>query len=106
MITKPKPLTMGALRTWLKSQDPTTIYNYNKPTDCLMARFGRAQGYDVKSAGIDQLSLNDGTSVPFRSELDVHVAYYRSTAETDYYRTYGGALAALEAYMKEQKGHK
>ena len=96
MTTKPKkpgPLTMNALEKWLKKQNPKTEYQYNQSSDCLMARFGRAQGYgDVRAGANDLWDPESGQIATFSLELDAIACYGDS-----YVRTYGGALEALQA---------
>lgn len=104
---RPKKLTVAALRTWLKKQDPNGRYDYYTPPNCLIAQFARAQGYNVIAASVKDVAvLKDGREVmiPFDPDIDIHVAKYHITGYEGYEgRTYGGALEALEIWQKELK---
>lgn len=97
-IKRPKKLTLGNLRAWLKIKDPKEKYEYNDIRDCLMAQFGRAMGYNVLAAYYNYLNVRNATdykSLYFPVELDV-VANYPPSPDDDYNRTFGGALTYLE----------
>ena len=39
--------SVSAIIDWLKTQDPSTKYNYESYTDCLLCRYLRARGLSV-----------------------------------------------------------
>lgn len=82
-----KEPSVSGLIAFLAGQNPATEYNYTNPMDCLLCRYLRSIGHDVRYVEMNECETRDGNIFKFPDEL-------RQIAIGNHHDgwTYGGAL--------------
>lgn len=92
---KPAVVSLDGLIAWLRTQDPATKYAFTDILDCLLCRYGRANGVDVHSADDNSIFMRD------RNRHEVFPA--GADIAADFPWTYGAALERALAYRSRHE---
>lgn len=94
MAYNPDLFTTQGLVTWLETRNPHEGYDYERPMDCVIARYLQANGHPEAAAGVSTISL--------QPKVDYYMPRGWNKLADQQPRTFGGALARAKELLKQQ----